>query len=155
MSVTAVAGIIDIMNITSITDITTLISVKGVRRIMDVRQYGNAELITKLLDPQQSVEQTQLVWQEFINRYEHLITKAICYTFQLRRAQLQPTIDNICEISEQVFLQLAKDNYQLLRQFRYQSATHFENQLEQLVFQESGKFLNRMRSSLHTNNIRG
>ncbi|MEW6734619.1 MAG: hypothetical protein AB1489_25060 [Acidobacteriota bacterium] len=149
ISVTAVAGVFRTMNITCITDITTLISVKDATRIMDVRQYSNGELITKLLDSQQPFEQTQLVWQEFIRRNEHLVVKAIRYIFHLHSPRLEPTTEHICEINEQVFLQLAKDNYQPLNKFRNQSTSLFENYLEQLVFQESGKFLNRMGRLLH------
>ena len=55
-------------------------------------------------------------WGEFVDRYSHLIYNYIHSVFRFRG--LNPAGDMVHELFQELFLNLIKDNFQKLRQFK-------------------------------------
>lgn len=59
-------------------------------------------------------------WNDFVDRFLSLVYHAIHYTAHLRSAKLFP--EDVEDIAAEVLMEIVKDDYKLLRQFRGQAA---------------------------------
>ncbi|MFO0848114.1 MAG: sigma-70 family RNA polymerase sigma factor [Gemmataceae bacterium] len=59
-------------------------------------------------------------WNDFVDRFLSLVYHAIHYTAHLRSAKLFP--EDVEDIAAEVLVEIVKDDYKLLRQFRGQAA---------------------------------
>lgn len=59
-------------------------------------------------------------WNDFVDRFLSLVYHAIHYTAHLRSAKLFP--EDVEDIAAEVMMEIVKDDYKLLRQFRGQAA---------------------------------
>jgi RNA polymerase sigma-70 factor (ECF subfamily) len=72
------------------------------------------ELLTRLLAKQPAA------WNDFVDRFLSLVYHVIHYTAHLRSAKLFP--EDVEDIAAEVLVEIVKDDYKLLRQFRGQAS---------------------------------
>ncbi|MEW6733939.1 MAG: hypothetical protein AB1489_21610 [Acidobacteriota bacterium] len=117
------------------------------------RRFTDGELIELLINSQQSSEQLQAAWQEFIDRFEYLLIKTIRFAFRHLIPQKELTPKQICHLTEQIFSQLAQDNYKPLRELGYRVETRLETALQKLVYKTVLEYLNESRATKEMNSF--
>ncbi|MEW6734370.1 MAG: hypothetical protein AB1489_23795 [Acidobacteriota bacterium] len=101
--------------------------------IMGFKHCTNGELITRLILPEQSLEEQQTTWCEFRDRFEHVIIGAICLVFRRYVSQLQFTPQDIYDLAAKIFFMLSQNNFQVLSHLSTQSDQEIETYLKMLA----------------------
>ena len=65
---------------------------------------------------QRCLKQDRAAWDEFVDRYSRLIYNYIYSIFKIKGVSSKPDI--ICDLFQEIFLSLIKDNFRKLRQFK-------------------------------------
>ncbi|MEW6734316.1 MAG: hypothetical protein AB1489_23525 [Acidobacteriota bacterium] len=111
---------------------------------MKIEQYTDYELIALLTASQQSPEQVQAVWREFISRFEYMVFITVRISFRGLALNFKPTIAQVGEIVEEIFARLSEDNFKLIQESGCQPGANIEIVLQKMAFEVVLEYLNKV-----------
>lgn len=89
---------------------------------MSLKSLSDRELLAKMLpDSDTEVNEAELAWLEFIDRFERLIFNSITAILQRKLRVQEFHKEDIVDLMQQVFFNLSKDDYAGLRKFKFNS----------------------------------
>ncbi|MEW6732320.1 MAG: hypothetical protein AB1489_13405 [Acidobacteriota bacterium] len=130
----SIIGVVDIIGAIGTVGVTAIADLTYIVGVMDIKQWSNSELISRLVLSEQSPEEQQNIRYEFLDRFEHILVKQIRLAFHRLTPQSQATPEAICDVVDEIMLKLLNPNHQSIRQFSQQTDSQIEDYLAALAY---------------------
>lgn len=96
---------------------------------------------------QSCVKGDKLAWDEFVDKYSHLIYRYIHSVLKFKGRDLA-SLDNINDIFQEIFVLLSKDNFKKLRSFKAKNGCSLASWLRQVVINYTIDYTRRFKPNI-------